>query len=917
MVTFIAALVLMTVPSSAHTIVESSLLQSNPASNYSGKFGLGIGRLRGDYTIDIYLQDSGNPNQSTVTGRATKPGSAQIEFRGTYYKATNKIKAFGEVRGAENAFSINLDGFWAESTDVLGMKLKATEIATGDSGDTVEFYLHPGQANQNTSLNVLVMPTRTQFGQDIGGQAAIKVSGLKNPGKLEIRGYVSYLFNQTTISNNAGTRVSIDCPQDGEYRVDLSQLGINLPAGGDDPKCVVIASLGELFITGSAPVDVVSARESLSIGFLTTFGSGRGVVGVKGRFGLNYSVINASSQPNSTKITERLQFGPEGGMKSTLPETQWEAAVSGSSRIPRSETANHFVELDFPRPGRYRLDYEISGPGLATVQGFVTYDVSPPPPANQPIRKGDIRGTIEIDNGSPTEGEPVRVRFSHSVSGIASASVREEITAIGPNGAVLASSSSSGTLSEGTTYAPSWVFNGREAGNYRIVAKVTGETVQPFQTEATVRVAPRPNENAGGGGVTTGGAGQTAEGTYGLVKKELGTLEASPIIEPYGTWNGSGTANSIQVTWTATRDYEGTFTFQGTWDTPPPVLKPGQILELKVSARASRTSENLPYHGGNAQWVVEGGEVLERGNSFAGLASNGQFYGSTDTTLRLKIGTGGRIVITANAYVKTGGNLCTYTYEWNAPPTVETEEEDVDPFADSRTGLFPLDSDLPGADEESAKIEARLEPAAITLRAGGMSEIVNVYVSGFRKRTDDRVTITFPQKTDGWASLPGGIVVTGGDGSYWPPNMGRPEHSDGFFFRARDNAPTGTQVIDVVVSQQGAGTVVLKLTVNVIGRQSPSTGNTGTSGLWQGEWNTNLDTLSLTQNGNQVSGQFGVDRSRVSGTANGNVVNLTVFIGNEEFGTAKLTLSADGRSFTGEIALKGSSDRIEWSGTKK
>jgi len=57
--------------------------------------------------------------------------------------------------------------------------------------------------------------------------------------------------------------------------------------------------------------------------------------------------------------------------------------------------------------------------------------------------------------------------------------------------------------------------------------------------------------------------------------------------------------------------------------------------------------------------------------------------------------------------------------------------------------------------------------------------------------------------------------VGGGDGSYDPANMGRPEHVDGYFFSARRTAPSGTTLINIIVRQKDCPEQHLTLTVNV------------------------------------------------------------------------------------------------------
>jgi hypothetical protein len=86
---------------------------------------------------------------------------------------------------------------------------------------------------------------------------------------------------------------------------------------------------------------------------------------------------------------------------------------------------------------------------------------------------------------------------------------------------------------------------------------------------------------------------------------------------------------------------------------------------------------------------------------------------------------------------------------------------------------------------------------------------------------------------------------------------------------------------------------------------------------WTGRWtSTEGDFMNLTQQGNTVAGEYGNGTGKVSGTVNGRVWTLA-WARNGDRGSAELTLSPDGRSFSGWWSLQGDSGRHGWSGERK
>lgn len=92
--------------------------------------------------------------------------------------------------------------------------------------------------------------------------------------------------------------------------------------------------------------------------------------------------------------------------------------------------------------------------------------------------------------------------------------------------------------------------------------------------------------------------------------------------------------------------------------------------------------------------------------------------------------------------------------------------------------------------------------------------------------------------------------------------------------------------ISAFYQKGGAGTKIAKAFVP----KAPLT--------WSGTWQTDFSTMTLTQNGNSVTGVYDHHEGRIEATANGNVLTGR-WIENDNEGTFTMTMSDDGNSFTG------------------
>lgn len=84
---------------------------------------------------------------------------------------------------------------------------------------------------------------------------------------------------------------------------------------------------------------------------------------------------------------------------------------------------------------------------------------------------------------------------------------------------------------------------------------------------------------------------------------------------------------------------------------------------------------------------------------------------------------------------------------------------------------------------------------------------------------------------------------------------------------------------------------------------------------WTGTWDTSYGVLTLTQNGNQVTGTY--PDGTLTGTVSANKLTGTFSEINSYNGTFVFTMSSNGQSFTGTWHYNGDSENSEWNGTRE
>lgn len=520
-----------------------------------------------------------------------------------------------------------------------------------------------------------------------------------------------------------------------------------------------------------------------------------------------------------------------------------------------------------------------------------------------------LDGTMRMEKSTADIGETMRVQVKYSVSNADEASVQQSVTIVGPSGKVEDTMESQHKLLKDTPRNTVLGVKAAKEGNYLIKIKVAAPNTAPWEATTIFNVKP-PKKKTDGDGAKK--VDPNLNGSWGLVKKLVG--HATPALETHYGTNKVGTVTENTLTLVDTPARPGVYTASNvsiTWGNAPSTLKPGEIIEIGVSATAS-VSERDPMIMDITCWVgfLGGFENLEKTNAFIGHTPNG-FVGSSQGKFRAKVppGNAGELHIwKGQTGISTaGGNWypCQYWYRWNAKPIDDDPSKKPDPKEAepkiTTTTVTVLEQDQ----EPEKKIKASLDKASLTLRAGEPSQIVDISISDFRTNTLDRVEVVLPQATDGWASLPGQIVAGGGgNGSYDPANMGRPVHTDGYLFSARSTAPSGKHLIDIIVRQKGAGQVKLVLEVTVIGRK-PTTGEADKKKDWNTAWTRNGDSFSpliLKVNDGKVTGTMATNGS-LEGSFNGDTLEFTFIEGwTGKRGKGSFTMSKDKKLIFGTYA---------------
>lgn len=862
-----------------------------------------------------FARDPRHPTYFRVTGSV---GSVvRVPVRGGYSSATNTLSAaWAPLPGSPFGLA-DLGGAWRADQDVFAVHYHGGPAIhlrfDADAPDPT--------ATKLQIRNVTIEPAVS--GAILKGRFTLAVSQWKGIEPL----HCSLKVEDDLMAPGIARQIRgawIDVPGDGEHVVDFAAVPVTVPVDASairvsvtvscldaDPysidvtREVPVASLDKPVVVDSfrstAPFRAVDPDEVSRIGYEFNLRSVVGPTGHKTRAKVFETVtITCEDRPREVTVGPRVELD--------LP-TSPDADVGTIRLLP----VQHLPS------GDYHAVVRLEGPDLQTYNGVLDFRVGAPRRTSTPPRQDDpaaMTGTVAVaapvlDPGEET-GLVVRFGFEKGPPGV-DADLDVEI--VDPDGKVT-SSAKRVSVRRGKPAERRFRVSSKTPGVHTVKARVRGERCDPWSQSATFTVkepvvAPPPGTQPERTGATPG----AEQGTFGLVRKVVGRAP-EPGEGPYGTASGSISQNACSFRFEAKSPYDGTISMQATFSTPPAVLRPGDVIELTCSGSASESGKDKHNIGIGCGWEATGScEVVERKKFFVGRSSDGKFHPSGQGAFKVKVESGGKIklVSTQGGFAWGNGgvwNPCEYHYEWNAAPIdprdaergADATAQKGDATESSGATLVATDP----ADEERRVLRAWLDRDAITLFAGETGEIVDVHVEGFRTNTLDRVEVLFPQKTDNWASLPGRIIVDGGDGSYDPANMGRPVHVDGYFFSARHTALAAEVEIDIVVRQVGAGEERLKLAVRVVPKPAaldpladpnaggapaggagnpptvpppPPTGRTqsprrppqgnpaGPPQTFAGRWTTTFGPVTLAQDGANVTGTYrgGLIRGTVAG----------------------------------------------------
>ncbi len=802
---------------------------------------------QGTISWQLFFSQKQGAKSYTVTGQFGD-GALAIAVNGRYDPTANILHAsmFKPVTIAD-AFGwelpmalIEVGGSWDAGVEpgfVVAAHGFAKEKLKRDPNSP-----EPGEPLLEIKLDI---PSPQVMGTELKGTGRLRVCGVTKPVMMRFK--LSIEEGLTVNRGEYSGWLSLD--EDSEHEFDLDQLvPTTIPVvAGDHARVLMNVDTNFPVVVVNEPV-VALTRPAQSISVVKVAASA-GIAGVKnvaieGRpatFTLNYGL--QLDRAVEARVEQHVSIEPFGDATEAihLPKRDFITGASPNGvQITASEGTYRF---EAPRAGRYRVRYSISGDDVIPYSGSVIFDVEPPLSAgaggneSKPKPKIVLTGGVTVSPAKIKVGEKCQANISltnpDKDEGVEVDCTLRLWKVAGWGTKEIGQKPKKYSIGKGETRKSEASLNLTEPGEYVLELLGAGDRIEIFRSEATIIVEEKDPTPTNTGTVTppanttqTGGKGK-----FGLVKKQLGKIP--PTTEgPHGTSSGGIGESSFNATYTVKAPGEGSFSCQLGWVPPPAVLKAGDIIELKSRGSASANGRDVPNLGVDAAWGVGGSAAIieKKGGTYSGKGGDGKFYPSSDCTYRVKIEEGGTITLTAFYYGVAWGTgsmepPCIYTYQWEADPTAQagtgtgtqTGTKPGEPSENGEPGASSLTWNVPDEPGSAHQIEAWLDPAEITLFAGEPSKIIHVHIRNYRRDTaEDRVEVLFPQKTDNWASLPGQIVVNGGDGSYWPPNMGTPEHVDGYFFSARRTAPGGTFTIWWIVRQKGAGAVRIPLTVKVI-----------------------------------------------------------------------------------------------------
>jgi len=756
------------------------------------------------------------------------------------------------------------------------------------------------------SIAVAVEPASADVGRLVRGTVRLRATGVADPVKLDVGATIKWTDPSGIPASNGPVITQVTIGRDGELALDLATdlpLTVSSSVASQTLEVVaVVRGVSNVRSAASAPLSVASIANPMPAHLSGVRASATPAIAKGGKpvtLVLEYRVRSASAVSFDMKQRVTLARVGAGGAKGAKTIERTERVEIAPPIAEYTPSSSLLDDLTFKpdEPGDYVLMYEVTGAGMVPVSGSVPLRVDGyARTKGRLVGKASVAWPVIKPNG--TQLFEVEYKMIDGPDQAVVVEAAELIWAGGPAESIqhtetIRPEDTNRSFSEGT---------GVEEGIYTYRFTVSGDDIQEWVAEAKFEVrkdsgaSPTPTPAATPTPASTGNAQTGTPGTWGLIAKAPGRA-ASSVKDPQGwTYTASLSEGAFSCAMTPDRPDTAGYRFNasGSWTAPPAVLKPGEVIELACSVSGSVGDRGSP--GVTLDFEAEGFEIVE--NQDASIYYKGNdWIGSSKGGIKLKVPEGSSYDIKVwqdldgFSFGSDGAWYgCEYVFRWNAPPI---DHDPGDDSGDEEGEYVPLHWVNSGDEEDRCTLVARLDQQAITLYAGESSEIVHLAISGFRRNTDARVEVIFPEEAGGWGSLPGQIVVACGGGSYWPPIMNAPEHSDGYFFSARRTAPTSDQVIEFLVRQEGCPETVVTLDVHVVGKPQE------TVGVFGGEWETDFGYMALTQSGDEVTGGYESPEGEIAGKVIGNTLRFT-WIQADRKGSGKFILSEDGNSISGQ-----------------
>lgn len=150
-------------------------------------------------------------------------------------------------------------------------------------------------------------------------------------------------------------------------------------------------------------------------------------------------------------------------------------------------------------------------------------------------------------------------------------------------------------------------------------------------------------------------------GYYALSKTDV-----SKPGDPYLGWTSEVTATTMTDTFNGNSEYKEKIVLNGVWDSPPPVLIPGQTFELTCSLSAQMPMPMKFNAGVGGKWNCNGAiELLSSEQAYAGWSSGeARFIPSSVGHAKFKVLSGDKIALWGGGGTFLSRGPAVFVYEW-------------------------------------------------------------------------------------------------------------------------------------------------------------------------------------------------------------------------------------------------------------